>query len=368
MAEFKIMFLMPLVYRPQEEAFAERFVRLSERCSGHIFSAGFVGQCTVGGFKFHGGPIRQRLLARFFSRLWIQIFYPIIVMRGQEKPNVVIAYDPYASGLAGVVLKWYFGSKLIVEMNGDYHEAEPADIGIKKRIMRRVLAFSLGNADGIKVLNASQERYVRTVFPQIPVFKYPNLVAVNYFRGLEAFQGDYLLAIGYPFKLKGMDVVIKAFREIEGKHPGVKLRIMGYCPEPELTYYRELAGGSSRIEFVKPAWIKEVGEQMRCCYGLVHAARSEAMGRVQLEAMACRKPIVTSRTNGGKECVDDGVTGFQCAINDIHDLAGKMDLLLSDPDRARAMGQAGSDRLDRMFSSVSYFVAFYEMLRKILGR
>ena len=363
--QIKVVFLMPLVYRPEEAAFAEKFHQLSAECGGYIFAAGSVARHTIGNFVFYGSKFHQGSLARFLGGLWIHVLFPFLILRGQSKPDTIVSYDPYASGVAGVLLKWVWGSCLVVEINGDYHETEPSEARFKRRVMQRVMDFSLRNANVIKVLNKSQEQYVRTHFPGVRVFKFPNLIATEYFKGLATVQGDYFLSIGYPFRLKGMDIVIKAFAQVAERHPTIKLRIMGYCPENELAYYQDLARQSSRIEFVKPAWIAEVGEQLRGCYALVHAARSEAMGRVQLEAMACRKPIITTRTNGGKECVEDGVTGLHCATNDVCELADKMEVLLSDPERAQAMGQAGFDRLERLFSPPQYVSSFMGMLRML---
>lgn len=360
-----LVFLMPLVYRPEEAGFADAFYHLSKECGGYIFAAGAVTRHTIGNFVFYGSKFRQGVLARFLSRLWAQVLFPALILRGQPKPDAIVTYDPYASGLAGVFLKWLWGSRLVVQINGDYHETEPSAAGVKKRAMQHVMDLSLRNADAVKVLNDSQERYVRIGYPGTQVFNFPNLVASDYFKGLTTFQGDYLLSIGYPFKLKGMDVLIRAFIQIAGRYPTIKLRIMGYCQDNELQYYRGLTHQNPRIEFIKPAWIVEVGEQLRGCYALVHASRSEAMGRVQLEAMACKKPIITTRTNGGRACVEDGVTGLHCAIDDVQDLATKMDILLSDPGRAQLMGKAGFDRFDRLFSSPRYVSSFMKMLQTL---
>ncbi len=170
-----------------------------------------------------------------------------------------------------------------------------------------------------------------------------------------------------PFDRKGIDVLIKAFLRISEKHPHATLRIMGYCPENEFGMYRELAAGSARISFVKPGWMEEVGEEVRDCFALVNAARSEAMGRVHVEAMACAKPIVATRTNGAVLCVEDGVTGLLCNGDDVSDLADKLDALLSDRDKAKRMGEAGKARMLEMFSEDVYIRGFHDMIEEVIG-
>jgi len=150
-----LVFLFPLVYRSEEAAFAGAFHQLSAECGGYIFALGSVARHTIGNFVFYGSKFRQGTLARLFSRIWTQVLLPVLVLRGQPKPDAIVSYDPYASGLAGVLLKWAWGSRLVVEINGDYHETEPSDSGLKKWVMRRVMDLSLRNADAVKVLNKS---------------------------------------------------------------------------------------------------------------------------------------------------------------------------------------------------------------------
>ena len=106
---------------------------------------------------------------------------------------------------------------------------------------------------------------------------------------------------------------------------------------------------------------------MRGCYALVNAARTEAMGRVHVEAMACGKPIIATRTNGALECIEDGQTGLLCAVGDVADLAAKLDELLSNPNRAARMGNAGKMRMRNIFSEGKFVEACHAMLEEVTG-
>ena len=365
----QILFIFPLVYRPLKDNFAGKFKHLSNWFGGHIFalSGGKHRNLPVSKFLFHSENSGSSAAARLLLGMWIQIFVPLKLLWGKTQIDAVIAYDPYRSGLAALVLKYLFHTKIIVELNGDYHKTEPGQSNAMKVVMRNLFNLSLRFADAIKVLNADQEAFCRQLFPHKRVYPFPNFVATEYFQSLTSYQGDYLLSVGYPFDLKGMDVLIEAFKQIAKKHQQIKLRIMGYCPDGEFDKYRAIAGDHPRIEFIKPGWMEEVGEQMKGCYALVNAARSEAMGRVHIEAMACGKPIVAARNNGALLCVEDGQTGLLCAIGDIGDLAAKLDELLSDPHRADRMGQAGKIRMHEMFSENAYVANFRTMLEEVIG-
>jgi glycosyltransferase involved in cell wall biosynthesis len=369
-AKRQIVFLFPLVYRPEKYNFAKRFALLSRWYEGRIFALSGARQrdIPVADFRFHSERFDGRAVSRLLRGLWVQVVVPLRILWRRAGVSVVVAYDPYRSGLAALVLTRVLGCKMIVELNGDYHRVEPGRSAVKQALMRLVFHRVLRGADAIKVLNADQERYCRQHFPHKAIYRFPSFVATEYFQSLESYQGDYLLSVGQPFDLKGMDVLIAAFTSISERHPRIGLQIMGYCPPADLAKYRALAGGHPRIAFVEPGWIEQVGEQLRGCYALVNAARTEALGRVHVEAMACGKPIIATRTNGALECIEDGRTGLLCAVGDVADLAAKLDELLSDPARAARMGDAARIRMQDRYSESAHALAYHDMLDRVIGR
>ena len=68
-----------------------------------------------------------------------------------------------------------------------------------------------------------------------------------------------------------------------------------------------------------------------------------------LEGMAAGLPVVSTRVGSLAEMVEEGETGLLVAPGDVGELAGAMASILSDPARARAMGQAGRSRALRNF-------------------
>jgi len=365
----RIVFLFSLIYRPLDANFIGRFALLSKWYTGHIFALSGAKQreLPVSDFLFHSEETVGNTLRRIARWMKIQIVAPIRMLSGRQKIDLVVAYDPYRCGLAALILKYVLRCKMIVEVNGDNHTNEAGGAFAGNAVQRWTSRLVLNKADAIRVLNFSQEDYYRRHFPKARLFRLPDYVATSYFTALETLQGDALLSVGMPFHRKGIDVLIKAFLRIADKHPRATLRIMGYCPESEFGTYRDLAAGCARIAFVKPGWIDEVGEEVRSCYALVNAARSEAMGRVHVEAMACAKPIVATRTNGAVVCVEDGVTGLLCNGDDVSDLAEKLDDLLSDPVRAKQLGEAGRARMLEMFSEDVYTRGFHNMIEEVIG-
>ena len=104
----------------------------------------------------------------------------------------------------------------------------------------------------------------------------------------------------------------------------------------------------------------------------------EPFGIINLEAMACRAPVVASATGGIKEVVVDGETGYLVEFDQdpmtgfprhpekfARDLATRIQQLLADPDKCRRFGEAGRRRVEKMFrwTAIAHqTIALYERL------
>lgn len=76
----------------------------------------------------------------------------------------------------------------------------------------------------------------------------------------------------------------------------------------------------------------------------------EPFGLCLLESMACEKPVVATRVGGIPEVVDDGVTGMLVAPRMAEELTAAVEALVLDSALRTAMGQAGRDRVLRLFT------------------
>jgi glycosyltransferase involved in cell wall biosynthesis len=74
----------------------------------------------------------------------------------------------------------------------------------------------------------------------------------------------------------------------------------------------------------------------------------EPFGLVAVEGMARSLPVVATRSGGLQEIVEHGVTGF-IVDKDARALREAVEPLLTDPVLRARMGEAGRDRVERMF-------------------
>lgn len=107
----------------------------------------------------------------------------------------------------------------------------------------------------------------------------------------------------------------------------------------------------------------------------------EPLGIVNLEAMACGAAVVASATGGIPEVVQHGETGLLVPLEQVTDgtgtpldpekfvtdFAAALTEVVSDPERARVMGQAGRRRAEEHFSWESITETTLEVYRSVVS-
>jgi len=74
----------------------------------------------------------------------------------------------------------------------------------------------------------------------------------------------------------------------------------------------------------------------------------EPFGLVIVEAMASGLPVITSRVAGAADLITDGVNGLLLrAPSDVHGLAAKIELLLSNAGLRKAMGERARETAEK---------------------
>jgi starch synthase len=158
----------------------------------------------------------------------------------------------------------------------------------------------------------------------------------------------YVIFVGRITRQKGVPVLLRAAAALE--ESAQLVLCAGAADTVELG-----AEVSSLVAGLQAArsgviWIPEMLPKPEIIQLLTHAlvfvcpSVYEPLGIVNLEAMACGTAVVGSRTGGIPEVVAEGETGLLVPPGDPEALAAALNVVLSDPDLARAMGQAGRKR------------------------
>ena len=287
--------------------------------------------------------------------------------------DLVVSYDPLQTGLVAVRTARRLKTPLVIEVNGDYWAPSnyldvknPVSKALKRATYVAVEAFVLGRADGIKLLYPSQldpfRRFVRTTV----VEAFSNYVDVEAFRDLGASRE--VLSVGFPFYVKGMDILTEAFRRVADEFPDWRLKILGWYAGEELGRLKRAMGDHPRIRHHPPVPNRDMLEHIGRCGIMVLASRTEGMGRVLLEAMAAGKPRIGTRIGGIPTMIRDGVDGTLVPPEDPAALARALRELMGDADRRAAMGRAAASRAREEFSVSAYLRNQRDLYYRVLRR
>jgi glycosyltransferase involved in cell wall biosynthesis len=171
-----------------------------------------------------------------------------------------------------------------------------------------------------------------------------------------------LLAVGRLIPIKGFDVLVRAFADARRELPELALEIAGDGP---------LAG---ELRAAAPEGVTFLGQVSPISSALERASvvvvpsRGEGFGMVALEAAERGRAVVATSVGGLTEIVEDGETGLVVPPEDAGALARAIVALASEPDRARALGEAGRRRALAEFGQERCTIRIEELYRASLAR
>jgi glycosyltransferase involved in cell wall biosynthesis len=183
------------------------------------------------------------------------------------------------------------------------------------------------------------------------------------------------LFIGFFSREKCPDVLFEAWARTA---PGDAARVLVFVGATRSTYYevdQRLAadirhrasalGLAGRVVFVEST--SAIDKYQRSADVFVLPSVREGLPNALLEALACGTPCVATRLDGVTDVlIDDGTSGLLVPPRDVTALQAAFERLAADPDRARAMGARGRERMARDYSASTmgrrYLAAYQELL------
>jgi len=156
------------------------------------------------------------------------------------------------------------------------------------------------------------------------------------------------LLVARIVRYKGILEYARAAQALSGRYPKAKFVLAGYHDSNPLAYSdQEWSYIRDQLDYVGPT--DDVRPLYRGAHVYVLPSYGEGMPRTVLEAMASGRPIVTTDTYGCRDTVEEGTTGYLVPIRDWEALAAAMERFLSGEAPYRSMGEAGLNRVRRLF-------------------
>lgn len=177
----------------------------------------------------------------------------------------------------------------------------------------------------------------------------------------------YVLFVGRITRQKGVTHLVEAIRYLP---PNTQVVLCAGAPDtPEIAAEMRQKVEEARRVNPRVVWIEKMVTKPEAIQLYSHArvfccpSVYEPFGIINLEAMACRAPVVASATGGILEVVVDGETGYlvRFAADSItgfpvepeqfaRDLGARISELLADPAKCERFGEAGRRRVEEKFA------------------
>ncbi|GGI13484.1 glycosyl transferase [Galliscardovia ingluviei] len=316
----------------------------------------------------------------------LRTFGTDLAMAGDVDGDIIHAHTWYAC-LAGRLAQQLHNIPLVITA----HSLEPfrpwkrEQLGGGYELSSWAERDAYEHADGIIAVSDGMKQDILTAYPHVDperVYTVHNGITMADFAtpadddpGWSVFERYHidrskptLLFVGRITRQKGLPYLLQALHKVD---PAIQVVLCAGAPDtPEIMEEVKSAFAALDRERGNIIWIEEMLPKAELnalehgCDAFVCPSIYEPLGIVNLEAMACGLPVVASATGGIPEVVVDGETGYLVHVDQVHDgtgtptdperfvqaMADAINRIMEDPERARAMGQAGFERARDHFS------------------
>lgn len=349
-----------------------RMAEVEVKCFGDQYAP--CSNPSVKGYPFHeglfqGNPLKVK---QAFMALQTCLHFNATPIEA----DVVHTHTWYAAW-GGLLAKLGYGIPLVVTV----HSLEPLrpwkreQLGRGYDVSSWVERAALEAADAVIAVSENDRREILTRFAVDPerVTVVPNGIDHDFFRPVAATdwltrygvdpKRRYVLFLGRVSRQKGIHHFVRAAHWID---PNVQIVLCAGSPDT-VEMETEIQSAWTNLQRARPhtLWIREMVPREAAVQLYSHAAVFccpsiyEPFGIINLEAMACETPVVASAVGGIPDVVVDGETGMlvpftRRSADDpepadperfARELAEAVNTILRNPERGKAMGRKGRERV-----------------------
>ena len=320
-----------------------------------------------------------------FARLVVMVHYleaqhrAILNEAREGQADVIHAHWAIPTGPAAVMAARKLGVPSIITMHGGdvYVNPEQGYDFPTRWYVRPALRWTLRHAGALTAITEDCRQHalragapadrIRLVFNGTDLRRFsPD---ENGDRRGPHFGPNMIFACRQLFPRKGIRFLLEAAAQLKPRFPDLKVVLAGDGFErPELARLAADLGIQADVTFL--GWVPntELPPYYRAAAVSVIPSLEEGFGIPAAEAMGCEVAVVASDAGGLPEVVEDGVTGLVVPRGDSTALAQAIGSLLDDPERRRAMGQAGRARALRLFDWDRSAEQFEQIYREVAAR
>jgi len=240
-------------------------------------------------------------------------------------------------------------------------------VSIRKKLLemqnnKNVDTFLVGSA-------YMQKELERNGFDHKKIHVLPPCVQ-SYSEALQSFPlQPSILFVGQLIKGKGVDILLKAYALLLQKTgTPIPLHLIGQGNE-EQALKTQVQDASYKAQVQFHGWVSH--EELSRFYDnstmvVVPSRWPEPFGMVGVEAMLRQRPVIGADVGGIPDWLKNGQNGLLVPPNDQNALCDAMYSLVSNPQKAKSMGEMGRSKVEKLFSYEKYMFDLESLLEKNL--
>jgi glycosyltransferase involved in cell wall biosynthesis len=265
------------------------------------------------------------LLAKFF---YISLFYNLKKIIKQFNPDILHSHFATHYSFLGNVSG--FKNHMVTVWGSDVFVFPK-----KRKLNELIFKFNLKKATTIISTSEAMAKEV-ALYSNKEVHLIPFGIDVDlFYPRLNANQKNEII-IGNTKSLEpiyGIDTLIKVFEKVKNKIPAMNLKLVIVGKGSKLKEYQTLVSDlklTENVLFKGNILPEEVPSMLNTFDFFVCLSRNESFGVSVVEAMACKVPVVVTKTPGFLEVVDSENNGVFVEIDNVNDTADKIVQLILD--------------------------------------
>ncbi|MCL4397642.1 glycosyltransferase family 4 protein [Patescibacteria group bacterium] len=261
-----------------------------------------------------------------------------IVRDIDTKFDLISAQDPFATGVAGILVKRFLKYPLNIQIHSEFFNSRYfREESLFNRFLYYLGLLVLTQADSVRARNNHIRDDIKRRYPGLK-----NKIGYVGVRINEEFlrpvkkakrQKDLIVTVGRIAKQKNFPSLVEAVNIARKQIPNIELWIVGDGEER-----KNIGDGANVLGWKKPDEIKKIVEKASL---FALSSNHEGWALVCLEALARGTPVIMTNTGCAGEIVIQNKTGYVVPVGNVKKMAEGIVEILRHPQKYQKMALAG---------------------------
>lgn len=302
------------------------------------------------------------ILSRFTYLRWLFFFFYSFLWLIKHRRIINLLISENVDSPAPLIFSMLFGVPYVIYYHYDV-AFQVREINRRPMIGRLLLGlerFAFRRVNSVWVTSPSLIAKVKA-FGARRILVIPNWYVLLYFDKIQDDKiapvsekravGSRILFVGRLHPVKQVDILLRAFHQLQKTNPNANLYILGDGEERRnLTALTNDLGLSDNVHFLGFVNRKTVFEMMKQSDLLVLPSKMEGNPRVLIEAMMLKVPIVATNVPGIRDMMEHMKTGYLIDHSDPIELARGIEYVLKNKEHAASMAKCAYTFAKQNFS------------------